>query len=72
MRQEMAAAGFTEALNFALVRKTQYKQCFWQDGGNIGWQTFFFFKVFSRRYFRQAWKEDCRHQSSAYFQPQDC
>lgn len=24
MRQELAAAGFTEALNFALVRKTQF------------------------------------------------
>lgn len=24
MRQEMAAAGFTEALNFALVRKTLF------------------------------------------------
>lgn len=36
MRQEMAAAGFTEALNFALVRKTQYKQCLEQDGGNMG------------------------------------
>lgn len=24
MRQELAAAGFTEAFNFALVRKTQF------------------------------------------------